>query len=128
MKSLRRSSLWLIVIATFALSALASAQADTKDADAARAQALNIFTLFKARDWKGLYDVIQLSPEVAKTIPSRDDFAVGFAKGLKDSDPNDDFSKLVDTMDDVIAGTAIIENGNAYVATSCTVTVDSAKV
>lgn len=126
MKSIRRSIFFLVILTALSLSALAPAQ--STDADAAKAQALNLFKIYRARDWKGLYDNVAFSPAVTKTLSNRDDFASAFDKGLKAGDPNNDFGKLMDNMSDISVGFAVIEGDKAYVATSCTISVDAQKV
>ena len=126
MTLIKRLTFSFAVLSAFALCAVAPAQAT--DADAARDQTLKLFQIFKDRDWKTLFDVIQMSPVVAKTLTNRDEFAASFDKGLKDGDPDNAFSKLVDTMSDVKVGTAVIEGNVAYVATSCKVKIDDSTV
>jgi hypothetical protein len=127
MNSIRRSLLCVFVIGCLGLAALSPGQS-TADADAARAQALNLFKIYRSHDWKGLYDVTAFSPAVSKTLTNRDEFATGFEKGLTQGDPNNDFGKLMDGLQEISAGCVIIENDSAYVATSCIVTVDTQKV
>ncbi len=128
MNSIRRSFFCVFVIGCLGLAALSPGQAVNADADAARAQALNLFKIYKARDWKSLYDVTVFSPAVTKTLTNRDEFATGFEKGLSQNDPKNDFGNLMDSLDDISVGCVIIENDSAYVATSCTITADSQKV
>lgn len=126
MNTLRRFALFALVLATFAITPLARAQ--SSDADSAKAQALNLFKIYRSQDWKALFDNLALPEAVAKANMDRDTFAVGFAKGLKDNDPNGDFEKLMDNLSDISVGTAIIEGNAAYVCTSCSVAVGDDKV
>ena len=125
MNSSRRCLLCSLTLALSLLCSFASAQSD---AEAAGSQVINLFKIFKARDWKALYDVTAFTPEIAKGLRGRDDFAAGFAKGLHEGDPDDSFSKLIDSMSDVFTGLAIVEKDTAVVATSCNLTFDKKKV
>ena len=128
MNSIRRSLLCVFVLGCLGLAALSPGQTANADADAARAQVLNLFKIYRAHDWKSLYDVTAFSPAVSKTLSNRDEFASGFEKGLTENDPKNEFGQLMDGLEDISAGCVIFENNSAYVATSCTVTVDTQKV
>jgi hypothetical protein len=127
MKSTRPYRLAIFLVAAFLVSSLAFAQAD-KDTQAARDTTQKLFTVFKNKDWHTLFDIIQLSPTLSKSMTDRDAFATAFDKGLKEGDPNNEFDKLVGTMDNVSIGAAIIEDKNAYVSTTCTVKVEGQSV
>ena len=115
----------LILLVAIFMSALAFAQSDDKDVDAARAATQKLFSVFKARDWHALFDLIQFAPKLQQQMNDRNQFAKAFEEGLSG---DSDFSKIIDSMDNVAVGAALIEGKFAYVGTTCTVKVDDQQV
>lgn len=120
-------SIFIVAILTLSVcgfarggGAAAFRQADNESA--ARNQVLSLFTIFKSRDWKSLWGVVQFSPAVATATTDPEAFARDVAKGIKDADPDDNFGKLFGGMSDIGAGGVVIEGDRARVATSCKVT------
>lgn len=94
--------------------------AGVSDADAARKQALVLFNIFKQKDWRGLYYVVEFSAAVKPTVTDADAFARDVDKGIRQSDPDyKTYNNLFDHLDDIAVGVAVVENGHARVATSC---------
>jgi len=113
---------------TFAFAQSAFAQDEDAQAKAARDQAQKLYQTFKNKDWKGLYDLIQLSPSVAKQLNGRDAFAKDFETGLKQGDPTDNLGKVVDNMSDIRTGAAIVEGKYAYVSCTSVVVIEGTKM
>ncbi len=113
-----------IVVALLAVSAMSFAQSE----DDAKKQVLEIFKVFKTRDWKGLYQVSTFSAAVKAKITSPEQFAKDVAAGIKQSDPEDNVGKLFNNMSDIMAGGVVIEGPKARVATSCKVAVSGSSV
>jgi hypothetical protein len=112
----------LLFAAAVAMAAPAHADGDT---DAVKSQVLRLYKDFKGRDWKDIYDVIGLAKGVS--MGTREQFAADFDQGIKQGDPGDMFSKLIDGMADVQIGAVMIEGEYAYVPTYCSVTIDGSK-
>lgn len=116
----------LVTVALLTLSV--ACFADDKEDEAIRKQALNVFQVFKQRDWKGLFNASEFSATVKKDMTDPELFATKFAEGLKESDPDNAFGKLFDGMTEIKVGGVAIEGGKARVATSCVITVDKKAV
>ena len=129
MKQNRLSSgIFLGLVLFLTTSAFGQGTSEGPAYDSAKKQVLELFRVFKAQDWKRLYDISMFSPAVSKTIKDRETFAADFAKGVTNNGKDDSFAKVMSSLSETSAGLVIIEGKSAYVSTSCKIDVNGQKV
>ena len=126
MKHLQRISLAIAILALLAVSALAPAQ--DEDRDAAKSQALKLYNVFKTRDWKTLYDLIAFSPKIAPTVGDQDKFVADFQKGLSEKGGDEALDKLMGNISNIRTGSPILEGDKAYVPTTSVLQIEGQKM
>ncbi len=109
-----------------AVSGLAIAQ--NKETEAVQTRVQQLFTVLKGKDWKGLYHVTEFSSTVKKSLTTDEAFAKDVETGIKESDPDDQVTKLFSELNEFVVGQVIVEGSTAYAATSCKLTVEGQTV
>lgn len=104
------SSVALAVCFTFSvLTVSAGAKSQAAAVSTPKAAALNLYTIIKNQDWKGLYFITIFSAKVRTDLPDdADQFATGIAKGIHDSDPDGVVDKLFKSISDITIGEPVM--------------------